>query len=230
MLVTQVAEGSGSRIGELVRNRIALDGLVLLAAVIGWLVLTRQAEARFLILVVIALLAFSGTVGPWRILAPGLFAMVTVVGLLLGRAGLPEPRFQLAQVADGALGISNAVREFTPNDAVILTPPLFGMLRLLADRAIVVDFKAFPFGDRDLQSWYQRMLDCYGPVLSTGFAAALDMDANYRTITDARLKAVSEKYGATFAVLYVSTRTSHPVIATFDSVKLVALSETPATR
>src|SRR5262249_39165922 len=109
---------------------------------------------------------------------------------------------------------------------VLLTPPSFGLLRLLAERSLVVDFKLFPFGDRDMVSWFERLRDCYGQVASQGFDAAVEMDRHYHRIPDARLADIHRKYGASHAVLYAATRTNYPVLASTETLKLVTLSDT----
>jgi hypothetical protein len=193
------------------------------AAISGFAALTGYANARFLFLLAIGLLAFAGPVVLWNMLATGLFAAALIAGLLWGRVGLPRPHFTLAGASDYADGLSAAVRQSTPADAVILTPPSFGMLRLLARRAIVVDFKNIPFRDRDMRDWYQRILYCYGPVAAAGYAAPDSMDANYRKISDARLKAIHHRYSASFALLYAETVTEYPVVAAAEHLKLVHL-------
>jgi hypothetical protein len=242
MLLTQAVETARSWTGsERADSRIGVVGLVGVAAVIAWVELTRHGNALFLILTMIGLLVFSGAVSPWRTATGGLVATAVVAALFTGRGNFPKPVLTLAGVTDqaaaglmgvgsGAVGISAAVREWTPEDAVVLTPPLFGMLRLFARRAIVADFKVFPFGDRDMERWYQRLVDCYGPVSSAGFPAAREMDARYRKITDARMKEIGKRYGASFAVLYADTQTAYPVVATADGVKLVALPASPLDR
>jgi hypothetical protein len=235
MVVTQAAEAMrGWRTADLMAERIGLSGLIAVTAITVYLILTDQVSALFLILVVIGLFAVSDASPHWRFTIPAVLSLATVAALLSSYRWLPErhiklepPRFTLADIEDKSASIAVAVNDKTPPDAVLLTPPQFGMLRLLSHRAIVVDFKLFPFEDREMFEWYQRILDCYGHVSTIGFEAAREMDEHYRSITDTQLSRIRERYGAAYAVLYAGTKTHYPVLAATDSLKLVALSGEP---
>lgn len=51
------------------------------------------------------------------------------------------------------------IRLNTPKDAVFISPPYIEDFRLGADRAIVVDFKAFTFKDQSIIEWRRRIAD-----------------------------------------------------------------------
>lgn len=57
------------------------------------------------------------------------------------------------------LDVYEWIRLNTPKDAVFITPPYIEDFRLGADRAIVVDFKAFLFGDQSIIEWGSRIAD-----------------------------------------------------------------------
>jgi hypothetical protein len=111
----------------------------------------------------------------------------------------------------------------TPADAIFDVPPGMGSFRLIAERAVVVDFKALPFPDAALREWHTRMRDAYGEVPGGGFAALARMETNHRGVSDQRLDAIARRYGASYAVLYADTPTRHPVLYENDSYKIVAL-------
>lgn len=120
--------------------------------------------------------------------------------------------------------IADYARSNTPEDAVFLTPPNFGQFRLLARRAIVVDFKAFPFLDEAMVEWQKRLFNCYGQPKSAGFAAASEMDKNYRIITDEKLRSLQMQYRISYAILYAETSTQLPVLFENQMYKLVRLN------
>ncbi len=80
-----------------------------------------------------------------------------------------------------------------PEESVFLTPPNWGEFRLLARRAIVVDFKAFPFSDKAMEEWYNRMLDCYGNPRNHGFEMIPEMNQKYKHMNDEGLKSLQTK-------------------------------------
>lgn len=125
----------------------------------------------------------------------------------------------------------NKVAEFaknnTPDDSVFLTPPNWGQFRLLARRAIVVDFKAFLFSDTAMLEWYERMTSCYGNPTNTGFSMIPELESNYKSITDEKLLQLKEKYNIDYAVLYSETITDLTVIYENDSYKLIEINDIP---
>ncbi len=123
------------------------------------------------------------------------------------------------------IAIAQFARENTPADSIFLTPPNWGQFRILAFRAIVVDFKAFPFTDEGMVAWYQRILTCYGRPNQRGFNMLSELISFYFWMTDEKLQSLHEKYGFSFAVLYQETPTAFPVIYQNDSYKLVTVND-----
>jgi hypothetical protein len=120
------------------------------------------------------------------------------------------------------LDISRQAREITERDAVFLTPPNFGPFRVVARRAMVVDFKSWTF--RTPGAWLERLTDCYGETGSeAGFELMNSLAHRYREIDDARLRLIAKRYGATHAVLYRETASGFPTLAEDDSYRIVSL-------
>lgn len=121
----------------------------------------------------------------------------------------------------GTLGRLARLR--TPPDAVFLTPPDWGRFRLTAFRAIVVDFKAFPFSDLDMVEWKARLDSCYGTSSAVGFAALEDMKRSYRVISAERVVAIAAQYGADYAVVHEGMLSGLPVVASAAGMCIVDL-------
>ncbi len=115
------------------------------------------------------------------------------------------------------------IRTKTGEDDIFLTPPLWGELRLYAGRAIVVDFKAFPFNDSAMLEWYNRMTNCYGVTKEKGFATIGNYNDNYMTINDTKLMELKNRYRCSYAVLYNATSTSFDVVSADNYYKLVLI-------
>ena len=141
----------------------------------------------------------------------------TLSGLLRGT----RPILVFSDVEDP---ITDYCRDYTPDDAVFLTPPRYERFKLAAQRTPVVEFKCLSdASDSGLIDWRQRLTDCYGEVEGYGWEAVDEMQANYRHISDAQMLLVARKYGADFALLYANTPTGFPVLAENFRYKVVAI-------
>jgi hypothetical protein len=115
------------------------------------------------------------------------------------------------------------VRQSTPTDSIFLTPPNWGQFRLLARRAIVVDYEAFPFADLANAEWYDRLITCYGSPAKRGMAMVAELDEHYRHLDDNTLLALQQKYKIAYAVLYSETPTSFEVLFQNSQYKVIRL-------
>jgi hypothetical protein len=119
--------------------------------------------------------------------------------------------------------IARALTKVTTEDALLITPPEFGVLRIIGKRALVVDFKSIPFQDLAMKQWYQRITDIYGNVSGGGFKAVEQLDSAYKNISDKKLTRLAQKYGATHAVLYLATKSSLPNVYSNETYQVVKL-------
>ena len=124
-----------------------------------------------------------------------LTAVAAASGYLNGRIGYLErahsPHSQLYEWA----------RTNTPQDAIFAVPPSNSEMRSWSRRAIVVNFKAFPFQDELMIEWHRRLRDMSNNAgLDSGFVALTDLDASYEALADVDLIALSEEYGFSYVV------------------------------
>ena len=136
---------------------------------------------------------------------------------------MPELRY--ADLRTLEVEAARFARGNTPEDAIFLTPPVFGKFRLVARRALVVDWRSFPFQDRAMVEWRQRIFDCYGVPGFVGHYAREELNGNYKKIRDSVILELRKKYGFAYAVLYQETPTKFPVIYENRKYKILHLRE-----
>jgi hypothetical protein len=141
---------------------------------------------------------------------------------LAGLGARLRPALTLDALRSPEAEIARAARERLPHDAVVLTPPDFARFRLIAERAVVVDFKAFPFQARAMRSWRERLFGCYGESPRGGFEALAELSRNYR---ERGIAAGAHcDFGATHAVLAAELPAPGPVLARSSDYQLVELA------
>jgi hypothetical protein len=136
------------------------------------------------------------------------------------------PQITYSELSGDEIEIARLAKANTPQDSVFLTPPHFGHFRLIAERAIVVDFKAFPFQNMAMLDWKKRIFDCYGVPEAKGWDALKEMKEKYRFIDEAKLLALQSEYGFSYAVLYQDTKTTFPTVAENEEFKIVVIDDT----
>ncbi|MBN1536474.1 MAG: hypothetical protein JW908_07065 [Anaerolineales bacterium] len=146
----------------------------------------------------------------YRIPIRNAFGMITVI-----------PRIAFVDLTGEEIEVAKFARENSNSNDIFLTPPNFGQFRLTAERAIVVDYKAFPFRDKPLQEWYTRIIDCYGPAKGRNPNLRNDLEQNFKNIDDEKLITLQRKYDFTYVVLFSETKTIFPVLFQTDTYKII---------
>ena len=124
-----------------------------------------------------------------------------------------DEAFHRGDAHDRALVV--AARDTTHPDAVFLIPWNWRHWRMFANRAVVVEYKAFPFREEAVLEWYERYLAIY------------DEGAGYPyDVTESELLELQRRYGFHYAVLPIGADMSFPVTATSERWKLVQVAET----
>lgn len=211
-----------------------LHDFVILAVTLG-LVIFYKPELRtwFLFFTFSLMILLLGTFRHqvWGFLTTSL-VILGLAGILVFFStwgGTPEflkyqvPFFGLYPSTGETAEMAAFARESTPSDAIFLTLPKFGEFRTMAERAIVVDFVAYPFQDLSMKEWYQRMVDCYTSTDLLGFAAVPEINKRFHAISDETLLTIADKYGVTYAVVYDDTPTNFPVIFRTYSLKMIEI-------
>ena len=102
-------------------------------------------------------------------------ALITTATLVLGVAGiLPKPILNVFQTRVNINAVSSddlsrlAVRfsQISSRDSLVLIPPSVTSFQLFSERAIVVNFKNFPFTEKGIKEWQNRMEAVLGVPLN----------------------------------------------------------------
>lgn len=162
------------------------------------------------------LAAVAGSVALLRTEAPPAPALAVRVARWLD---VPQPVFTLrearlrARPAEAALAA--AARTATPPDAVFLIPEEWRHWRLHAHRAVVADWKAFPFRERQMRAWHDRYLDVFDLEQGIGYPVRA---------TERWLRVLATRYRIDYAVVPRSSCLRWPTVALSGRWKLVAVA------
>ncbi|MBN1250558.1 MAG: hypothetical protein JXR51_05235 [Bacteroidales bacterium] len=132
-----------------------------------------------------------------------------------------NPKFSLSDYFDDETKIFEFIIKNTDKNDIFLSPPNFGKLRIFAQRAVIVDFKAFPFSDLAMKEWKNRIDNCYGKTNKSGFEALTDLENNYKNINTEKIKKLEKKYNFKYIILFSETKTELPVLYKNKTFKLV---------
>jgi hypothetical protein len=98
--------------------------------------------------------------------------------------------------------IARWANRWSPAGAVFLVPPYYDSFRVRANRAEVVDFKAFAFDDRAILEWYSRLQLVTGRQdLRLGFGFDAELRSAYDGQPLSALVAAGRRYGAAYVVV-----------------------------
>jgi len=154
-------------------------------------------------------------------LLPG--ALLSLILWVRAMFGLPAFTYD-QPIPDDWVEFSRLIREKTPRDAVILTPPYRAGLQLFAQRAEVVNFKCTPMVERELIDWKKRLDDAggYQDLRCTGWEqCASALAGGYMRMDENQLAALARKYGAQYVVTAGPKQHLHtPVLAQLYDFKL----------
>lgn len=221
-----------------IRSRLTSqrEWLIGLFTAIGLLVLRKQVIGRLLVwCLLLALLVAVGRPRAFRWIALGLSGFFLVNAFRGPQLPLPRP---LANRLNGYFrpafdewsdqrpehGVARFMRERTPKDAVFMSPPTLGTLRILARRALVVDLWAEPVDDAGQAEWAMRLAACCTrskPLMATSFR---ELANTYDALSDNELIAIAARFRAAYAVTRSKTQTSLPILYADDFYRLVKIS------
>ncbi|MEQ6124570.1 DUF6798 domain-containing protein [Pseudotenacibaculum sp. MALMAid0570] len=125
--------------------------------------------------------------------------------------------FKSAYLTNHQKNISTYIQKNTDSQSIFLVPYNFGFLRTESKRAIVTDFKAFPFQETAMLEWYNRIKNCYG-------LNKKEFTKRYKEIYDEHILNLKELYEFDYAILHKETITKFPVIYSDLEYKIIDLN------
>jgi hypothetical protein len=114
--------------------------------------------------------------------------------------------------------IAEWARHNTPQDAIFIVPPHWGQFRILASRAIVVDWKAFPFADLSMLEWRTRIETVYGNGNTYE-----TLDESYQRRTTQELIEIALLYDAQYAIVRDNISLELPTIFSNGDYQIVEI-------
>lgn len=106
------------------------------------------------------------------------------------------------------------IRQNTPKDTILLTPPYIITFRLKTERAIVVDSKAFPFNEKGMFEWYDRFLDITDSQdrrYEEGISYK-SLEKKYGGLNKEKVLNLKEKYNFSYAIFEKPKNMDFPVV------------------
>lgn len=164
--------------------------------------------------------ALVGVVATVALLPAQMLPEASLVDRISQRLGHP-PTFTLREsrarvrTRPGETALAAAARAATPPDATFLIPADWWHWRLHTERAVVVDWKAFPFREPAMRAWHERYLATFDLEQGVGYPARA---------TERWLRKLAAQFRFDYAVVPRSSCLPWPTVATSGRWKLVAVA------
>jgi hypothetical protein len=101
----------------------------------------------------------------------------------------------------GTVQLYDWIKNNTADTSLFIIPPMdFDDFRIMAQRAIIIDYKGIPFDNDNIKAWYERMCDetNYKDSKCNGVA---DMNNNYLYIDSGKSEYLKNKYKADYLLI-----------------------------
>jgi len=163
------------------------------------------------------------------ILLVGIAINITLVPKLSLPKGIEkrlEQRFRPEIYSDSKVSseieLAKYIKNNTPENSLLLVMPKQGRLRILANRALVVDGYSIPMNDKGLDEWWYRMNAIYNKGSKNSIQHIKETYPNYLKLTDSDLSDLQKEFKFDYAVLRGSKSTSHQIVYENKQYKLIA--------
>ncbi len=113
---------------------------------------------------------------------------------------------------EGTQEMYNFIKNSTVKESILLTPIYKDSFRLRLERAIVVNFKIFPFNELAMIEWYERIND-------TSNGNVFNIRKGYNSLSEEDVVNLKDKYNFSYAIFEVPNKLNFKII--FENEKFI---------
>lgn len=132
-----------------------------------------------------------------------------------------RPDFFSNSESNSEVDLANYIKANTNEESLLLVMPRQGRLRILANRALVVDGYGMPMNDKGLEEWWYRMNAVYNKGEEEGFKHIKVTLPNYNKLSDEDLLELQEEFNFQYAVVLTSKQSNLQVAYENKDFKLL---------
>lgn len=136
-----------------------------------------------------------------------------------------RPEIYFDSKINSEVKLARYIKNKTHEKSLLLVMPKQGRLRILANRALVVDGYSIPMNDRGLKEWWYRMNAVYNKGNNESFKHIKETHPNYMKLSDSDLSELQLEFKFDFAVISSSVETKHHIVYENEDYKLLDFSD-----
>ncbi|ELS04016.1 hypothetical protein Xen7305DRAFT_00037440 [Xenococcus sp. PCC 7305] len=129
-----------------------------------------------------------------------LYFSLNLLGMLPGNlSGFFQSRIKINAASDRDVAIlARNFRQLSPDNALVLVPPLDEQFRFYSQRSIVFSFKSFPFTDAGIKVWRDRLETIAGTKDFRKYALESSLNNFYAKHSNSTLIAIAQQFEADY--------------------------------
>ena len=132
----------------------------------------------------------------------------------------------LSDLNDAEADLASFIRANTSDESPLLCGPRNGRLRILANRALVVDAYGIPMNDKGMEEWWRRINEVYNRKKEIKLNHILQTEENYNKLEDQDFLRLQQKYDFDFVVVTKQHKSELQILYQNDYLKLLQMPKT----
>ncbi len=109
--------------------------------------------------------------------------------------------YRISDLHDAEADIAKFIKENTPNDSRLLCGPRNGRLRILANRALVIEGFGIPMNDKGMEEWWSRLNQVYNRNSNRPLNHIRETEVNYNRLQDDDFYELRKKYNFDYVLV-----------------------------